>query len=166
MDDEDIRKNAEFLINEISGKEIPGVAKVNCRYKNLVNFAKIYGISDLKYVGPEEDGIIACHGFANSFTVKSFYSLLIGYRLVQDGKERPLITNPGKLLHAGNHYNWEGCVDVKNGDKLKVTAKWGKAWYVEKNKMFFAELIATVKNQNEELVCNVKSNLGIRPGGY
>ena len=166
MEPEEMKKNAEFLIKELTGKDIPGEAKMNCRYKTLIKFAKIYGITDPKYVGPEEDGIIACHGFANAFTVKSFYSLLIGFKLVQNGKERTLLLNPGKLLHAGNQYNWEGCVDIKNGDKLIVTAKWGKAWFVEKNNMFFAELLATVRNQNGEVVCNIKSNLGIRPGGY
>ena len=43
---EEIRRNAEFLINTLPGKEIEGFAKINCRYKNLVNLALIYGIQD------------------------------------------------------------------------------------------------------------------------
>ncbi|MHA2186211.1 MAG: hypothetical protein ACXAAI_14555, partial [Promethearchaeota archaeon] len=63
-------------------------------------------------------------------------------------------------------YNWEGCVDVKPGDKLTGTAKWGKVWLVEENMMLFAELITTIKNQDDETVCNVVVTAGIRKGGY
>ena len=87
-------------------------------------------------------------------------------KLIQDGKERPVVLNPGKLLHAGNKYNWEGCVDVKPGDKLKITAKWGKVWLIEKTMVLFAELLVTVKNQNDELVCKPTVTVAVRPGGY
>lgn len=166
MDDAEIKKNAEFLIANMKGMEIPGSAKVNVRYKTLVDFAKIYGITDPKYVGPEEQGIIACHGFANHFTVKALYKLLIGMKLVQDGKERPFLLNPGKLLHAGNEYNWEGCVDLKPGDKLNITAKWGDVWLVEENMILFAKLHVDVKNQNGEFVCRPIVSAAVRPGGY
>ncbi|MHA1803168.1 MAG: FAS1-like dehydratase domain-containing protein [Promethearchaeota archaeon] len=166
MEPEEIKKNAEFLINNLSGMEIPGKVNIKVRYKNLVNFAKIYGITDPKYVGPEEEGIVACHAFANHFTVKALYKLLLGMKLVQDGKERPFLINPGKLLHAGQKYNWEGCVDVKPGDVLTITAKWGKVWLVEKNMILFAELLVTVKNQNDEMVCKPTVTAAVRPGGY
>ena len=166
MDDAEIKKNAEFLIANMKGMEIPGSAKVNVRYKTLVDFAKIYGITDPKYVGPEEQGIIACHGFANHFTVKALYKLLIGMKLIQDGKERPFLLNPGKLLHAGNEYNWEGCVDLKPGDKLNITAKWGDVWLVEENMILFAKLHVDVKNQNGEFVCRPIVSAAVRPGGY
>lgn len=166
MDDEEIKKNAEFLIQNLANKEVPGHANVSVRYKNLVEFAKIYGITDPKYIGPEEDGIVACHAFANYFTVKALYKLLLGMKLVQNGKERPFLLNPGKLLHAGNKYNWEDCVDVKPGDKLKITAKWGKVWLIEKTMVLFAELLVTVKNQNDELVCKPTVTVAVRPGGY
>ena len=65
MDDKQIKKNAEFLINNLAGKEVEGSVKINIRYKNLINFANVYGIEDPKYVGSEEHGIIACHAFAN-----------------------------------------------------------------------------------------------------
>jgi len=166
MDDAEIKKNAEFLIANMKGMEIPGSAKVNVRYKTLVDFAKIYGITDPKYVGPEEQGIIACHGFANHFTVKALYKLLIGMKLIQDGKERPFLLNPGRLLHAGNEYNWEGCVDLKPGDKLNITAKWGDVWLVEENMILFAKLHVDVKNQNGEFVCRPIVSAAVRPGGY
>ncbi|MFX1394039.1 MAG: MaoC family dehydratase N-terminal domain-containing protein [Promethearchaeota archaeon] len=166
MDDDQIKKNAEFLIKNLAGKEVEGSVKINIRYKNLVNFAKVYGIEDPKYVGSEEQGIIACHAFANFFTIKALYKLLIGVKLEQDGEIRPLILNVGKLLHAGQKYDWEGCVDVKPGDKLNITAKWGKVWLIEKNMMLFGELLVTVKNQNDELVCKPVVTVMIRPGGY
>ncbi|MFX1277751.1 MAG: hypothetical protein ACFFBP_02600 [Promethearchaeota archaeon] len=166
MKPEQIRKNAEFLINTLPGKEIEGSAKINCRYKNLVNLAHIYEINDPKYVGSEEDSVVAIHAWANAYTIKSLYKLVIGVKLTQDGVERPFILNTNKMLHAGNIYDWEGCVDVKNGDKLTGTAKWGNFWYVEKNQMLFGNLYATIKNQNDELVCKVTSRIGIRPGGY
>jgi hypothetical protein len=166
MDDAEIKKNGEFLIQNLAGKEIPGKASIPIRYKNLVNFAKIFGISNPKYVGSEEEGIVACKAFANHFTVKSLYKLLLGMKLEQDGKERPFLINPGKLLHAGNEYDWSGCVDVKPGDKLTVTGKWGKVWVIEKNMVLFADLHVTVKNQNDELVCKVTTRAAVRPGGY
>jgi len=166
MDEEQINKNADFLIQNLANKEVPGSATVNVRYKTLVDFAKVYGITDPKYIGPEEEGIIACHAFANHFTIKALYKLLLGMKLVQDGKERPFILNPGKLLHAGQKYNWDGCVDAKPGDKLKITAKWGNVWIVEKNMILFAELLTEVRNQNNELVCKPLVRAAIRPGGY
>jgi len=166
MNEEQIKKSAEFLVNNLSGKDIPGTARFKVRYKKMVTFAKIYGITDLKYVGPEEEGVIACHAFANSFAVNAFYILVPGLKVSQNGEERPLVLNPNKLLHAGNKYNWEDCVDIKNGDVLVATGKISKVWLVEKNMILFAELLLTVKNQNDELVCKVTSTAAIRPGGY
>lgn len=166
MDDAEIKRNANFLIEQLAGKDIPGKASISVRYKNLVNFAKVFGITDPKYVGSDEEGIVACKSFANHFTIKSLYKLLLGVKVIQDGEERPFLRDPGKLLHAGNEYNWEGCVDVKPGDKLTITGKWGKVWLVEKTGVLFADLHITVKNENDELVCNVKTSAAVRPGGY
>ena len=166
MDENEIKKNAEFLIKNLNGMEVPGKAKISIRYKNLVDFAKVYGITNPKYVGPEEDGVVACHAFANHFTIKALYKLLLGMKLEQDGKERPFILNPGKLLHAGQVYNWEGCVDLKPGDKLTINAKWGKVWLIEKNMILFAELHVDVKNQDDEFVCKPIVRAAVRPGGY
>ncbi len=163
---EEMKKNAEFLIEKLPGMEIPGSAKLSVRYRNLVNFAKCFGITHPKYVGTEEEGIVACHAYANAYTIKSLYTLVPGVKLVQKGEERMLVKNPRMILHAGNIYNWEGCVDVKPGDKLVGTAKFGKVWLVEANMMLFAELITTIKNQNNETVCNVVVTAGIRKGGY
>jgi len=166
MDIEEMKKNADFLINNMKGMEIPGSTKVNIRYRNMVNFAKVYGITDPKYVESEEEGVVACHAFANFFTIKAIYKLLLGFKLNQDGKERGIMLDPGKLLHAGNRYNWEGCVDVKPGDKLTVTGKCTDVKLVEKNMMLFADFLVHVKNQNNEPVCNITISAGFRKGGY
>jgi len=166
MDETEIKKNAEFLIKNLVGKEIPGTARVSIRYKTLVNFAEIYGITDSKYVGPEENGIVACHAFANHFTIKALYKLLLGMKLVQDGVERPFMLNVGKLLHGGQKYDWEGCVDVKPGDKLSITAKFGKVWVIENTMVLFSEIDVLVKNQDDELVCKPLITAAVRPGGY
>jgi len=166
MEPEEIKKNAEFLIKNISGKELPGKVNISIRYKKLVDFAEVYGITDPKYVGSEEDGIIACHAFANHFTIKALYKLLLGMKLIQDGKERPFVLNPNKLLHAGQLYNWEGCVEVHPGDKLSVQAKWGKVWLIEDNMILFAELHVEVKNQDGKMVCKPVVTAAVRPGGY
>ena len=71
-----MKKNAEFLIKTLPTVEIPGSAKVKCRYKKMVDFAKCFGYTEEKYIGPEEKGIIACPGFANSVSVKAFYTLI------------------------------------------------------------------------------------------
>jgi len=166
MDEAEIKKNAAFLIKNLVGKEIPGTAGVNIRYKTLVNFAKIYGITDPKYVGTEENGIVACHAFANHFTIKALYKLLLGMKMVQDGIERPFMLNVNKLLHGGQKYDWEGCVDVKPGDKLSITAKFGKVWVIDKTMVLFSEIEVLVKNQNDELVCKPLITAAVRPGGY
>ncbi len=166
MDIEEMKKNAEFLIKNVKGVDIPGSAKVNIRYKTLVNFAKVYGITDPKYISSEEDGIVACHAFANHFTIKAVYKLLLSFNLVQDGKTRGIMLDPGKLLHTGNVYNWEGGVDVKPGDKLKVSGSCEDVWLNEKNMILFYKFLINVINQNEEPVCNVVITAGIRKGGY
>ena len=161
-----MKKNAEFLIKNVKGVVIPGSAKVNIRYKTLVNFAKVYGIIDPKYIGSEEDGIVACHAFANHFTIKAVYKLLIGFNVIQNGETRGIMLDPGKLLHTGNIYNWEGGVDVKPGDKLHITGSCEDVWLNEKNMMLFYKFFINVKNQNEEPVCNVVITAGVRKGGY
>ena len=160
-----MKKNAQFLIENLSGKEIPGSHSLTVRYKTLVNFAKVFGITDPKYIG-SEDEVIACHAFANHYTIKSLYTLLLGMKLEQDGKERDFILNLGKLLHASQKYNWEGCVDIRPGDRLTATGKWGDVWLVEENMILFAQLIVEVRNQNNELVCKPVVTAAIRPGGY
>ncbi|MFO7798068.1 MAG: FAS1-like dehydratase domain-containing protein [Promethearchaeati archaeon] len=166
MDEKEMKENAEFLIKELPGKKVPGKVRIRCRYNDLVNFADVFGIDDPKYVGPEEDGIIACKAFANHFTIKALYKLLLGMKLEQNGKTRTFVLDPGKLLHAGQKYNWEDCVDLRDGDKLTVTAEWGKVWLIEKNMILFAELLVTVKNENKELVCKPTVRAAVRPGGY
>ncbi|TXT62283.1 MAG: hypothetical protein BAJALOKI3v1_630020 [Promethearchaeota archaeon] len=166
MDEEQMKENAEFLIKELPGKKVPGKVRVRCRYNDLVKFAEVFGFEDSKYVGPEEEGIVACKAFANHFTIKALYKLLLGMKLEQNGKVRTFVLDPGKLLHAGQKYNWEDCLDVKDGDKLTVTAKWGKVWLVEKNMILFAELLVDVKNENDELVCKPTVRAAVRPGGY
>lgn len=166
MDDEQIKKSAEFLINNLAGKDVPGSVKINVRYRTLVDFAKVYGITDPKYIGPEEEGVIACHAFANHFTIKALYKMLLGMKVVQNGEERPFVKNPGKLLHMGQTYNWEDCVDLKSGDKLLITAKWGKVWLIEKNMMLLAEFHVEVRNQDDDLIVKPIVTAGIRPGGY
>ena len=161
-----MKKNADFLIKTLPGLTVPGSASVSCRYRNLVNLAKIYGITDPKYVGAEEDGIVACHAWANAYTVKALYKLVLNTKLIQDGKERQVLIDVGKLLHAGNIYDWEGCVDVKNGDRLTGKAKWGDFWLVEESMTLFGYLHLEVRNQNDELVCNASPRIAIRPGGY
>ena len=166
MDILEMKQNAEFLIDELAGTEIPGSTNFNIRYRTLVNFAKIYGISNPKYVGSEEEGIVACHAFANFFSVKALYKLVLGIKVVQNGEERGVVLNPGKILHTGSRYNWEGCVDIKPGDKLKATGNVGKMWLNESNMILFTEFLVNVKNQHNDPVCKVTMTAGIRKGGY
>lgn len=164
MNKEEMKKNAEFLINILPKTEIPGSAKVSCRYKKMVAFAECFGYTDKKYIGAEDE-IVACPGFANAFTVKAFYTLIPGIKLVQDGVQRDLLLDPTKLLHASNQYNWENCVPIRPGDRLVATAKYEKAWLSE-TMVVYTDMSLNVVNQKGELVCNVKAVGAIRPGGY
>lgn len=162
-----MKKNAEFLMNTLTGMEITGEATINVRARVMRSFAECYGITDPKYVGENDDEIIACKAFANAFTVKSFYILIPSSKLtLPDGTRRDFLLDPGKLLHAGNKYDWEGCVPVKAKDKLKGKGKWVKVWLKEESMMLFADLQLTVKNQNDETVCKVLTTAVVRAGGY
>lgn len=163
---EEMQENADFLMKKLPGTEIPGQATIRVRYRKMKELAECFGITDPKYVGPKEEAI-ACHAFANAFTVKSFYILIPSSKLtLPDGSKRDFLVDPKKLLHAGNKYDWDGCVPVKDGDKLVGEGKWTKVWLVEKNMTLFAELELTVKNQNDELVCKVTTTAAVRAGGY
>ncbi|MBD3255451.1 MAG: hypothetical protein GF383_10180 [Candidatus Lokiarchaeota archaeon] len=164
MDPEEIKKNAEFLINRVSGMEIPGSVRFRCKYKHMVRFAKCFGIEDPKYVGPEESEIIACPAFANAFSAKLYVNMAT-ISFEQDGKKRGFLLDYKKLLHAANEYDWEGCVKIKPGDVLTINGEIGNLWVNEKMRLF-GEIFQTVKNQNGELVCKVKSIATIAPGGY
>jgi hypothetical protein len=166
MDKEEMIANAEFLKKSLPGSKISGKAKIKCRHRDLVKFAKVYGFDDPKYIADKEQEVIACKAWANAITVKSFYILIPSTKLVKDGEERPFILNPGKLLHAGNQYNWEGCVPIKSGDKITAEGEWGKMWLNEDNMILFAELFLTAKNQNGEPVVTVSTQSEVRPGGY
>ncbi|MFX0039294.1 MAG: MaoC family dehydratase N-terminal domain-containing protein [Promethearchaeota archaeon] len=166
MDIEEMKKNANFLIENLKGKDIPGSVTLNMRYRNMVNFAKVYGITDPKYIGSEEEGVVACHAFANFYTIKAIYKLLMGLKFNQDGKERGIALDLGKLLHAGNRYDWEDCVDVKPGDKLTITGKCVDVRLVEKNMMLFTDFLVNIKNQNNEPVSNITISAAFRKGGY
>jgi hypothetical protein len=164
MELNEIKKNAEFLINYLPGMEIPGEVKFRCKYKHMVAFAKCFGISDPRYIGPEEKGIIACPAFANAFSAK-LYINMAQIAFEQDDKQRGLVLDFKKLLHAANEYDWEGCVKVKPGDILTIKGKIGKVWVNEKLRLF-GEILQTVRNQDGKLVCKVKSVATIAPGGY
>ncbi|TFF94252.1 MAG: hypothetical protein EU544_04730 [Promethearchaeota archaeon] len=167
LTEEEMRKNAEFLMKTLPGTEIPGEARIRVRARKMRPLAECFGITHPKYVGENDDEIVACHAFSNAYTVKSFYILIPSSKLtLPDGTVRDFLLNPNKLLHAGNEYNWEGCVPVKDGDKLTGKGKWSKVWLVEKNMTLFAELLLEVRNQNEELVCKVTTTAAVRAGGY
>ena len=101
MKPEEIKRNGEFLIDFLPDMEIPGSVKFRCRYKHMVKLAKCFGINDPIYIGPDENGIIACPAFANAFSAKLYINMA---RIVfeQDGKKRGLVLDFKKLLHAGN----------------------------------------------------------------
>jgi hypothetical protein len=164
MNSEEINKNAEFLIDFLPGMEIPGSVEFRCKYKHMVKLAKCFGINDPIYIGPEESGIIACPAFANAFSAKLYINMA---RIIfeQDGKKRGLVLDFKKLLHAGNEYDWEGCVKIRPGDILMIKGKIGNVW-VNEDMRLFGEIFQTIRNQDGNLVCKVKSIATIAPGGY
>lgn len=164
MRPEEIKKNAEFLIQTLPGMKIPSSVKFRCKYKHMVEFAKCFGISDPLYVGPIENEIIACPAFANAFSAK-LYVNMAQIILNQDGKQRGLVLDFKKLLHAANEYDWEDCVKIKAGDILTIKGQIGKVW-VNKEMRLFGEIFQTITNQMGDLICKVKSVATIAPGGY
>jgi len=161
MEQAQIEKNAKFLVENLPGTEIKGKVRYRVRYNDLVNFAKCYGITDLKYVG-SEDEIVAFPAFANAFTVKTLYGLIPAIKLEQDGVMRMVFINPGKALHASQEY--EFIKDIRPGDKLVSTASIGKVWV--KNLRLFVETFVETKNQDGDVVVKGTLIFTIAPGGY
>ena len=161
MDKTQIEKNAKFLVENLPGTKIKGSVKLRVRYKDLINLAKCYGITDPKYVG-SQDEIIAFPAFANAITVKALYTLIPSIKLEQDGELRMVVLNPGKGLHASQEY--EFIKDICPGDKLESFASIGKVW--EKNLRLFVELLIETKNQNGDVVVRGIMIFTIAPGGY
>lgn len=161
MNEAKIKENAKFLVENLPGTPVRGKARFRVKYQDLVEFAECYGITGPKYVGPEEE-IVAFPAFANAFFVKAFYKLIPGLKLDQNGKERMLLLDPGKLLHASQEY--EFIKEIRPGDKLISTAKIGKVW--EKNLRLFVQLLLEAKNQNGDLVVKGVTTATIAPGGY
>ena len=161
MEQAQIEKNAKFLVEKLPGTKIKGSVKFRVKYKDLVNVAKCYGITDPKYVG-SEDEIVAFPAFANAFTVKTLYSLIPAIKLEQDGVMRMVFTNPGKTLHASQEY--EFIKDIRPGDKLTSTASIGKVW--EKNLRLFIEFFVETKNQDGDIVIKGTAIYTTAPGGY
>ncbi|MFO7796946.1 MAG: MaoC family dehydratase N-terminal domain-containing protein [Promethearchaeia archaeon] len=164
MDKETIKRNAEFLQKKLPGMKIPGKVKFHCRYKHMVEFAKCFDLTDPKYIGPDEDKIIACPAFANAFSAKLYVNMAT-IQFEQNGKTRGFLLDFKKLLHAANEYDWEDCVKIRAGDKLTMEGEIGDIWVNEKMRLF-GEIFQRVKNQNGELVCKVKTIATIAPGGY
>ena len=161
MDQVEIEKNAKFLVENLPGTEVKGSVRFRVRYKDLVNFAKCYGITDPKYVG-SEDEIVAFPAFANAFTVKALYTLIPSIKLEQNGEMRMVVKIPGKGLHASQEY--EFIKDIRPGDKLVSTASVGKVW--EKNLRLFIEIFFETKNQDGNVVVKGIVIFTLAPGGY
>jgi len=164
MDKETIKRNAEFLQEILPGMKIPGKVKFHCKYKHMVEFAKCFDLTDPKYIGSDEDKIIACPAFANAFSAKLYVNMAT-IQFEQNGKIRGFLLDFKKLLHAANEYDWEDCVKIRAGDKLTMEGEIGDIWVNEKMRLF-GEIFQRVKNQNGELVCKVKTIATIAPGGY
>ena len=164
MNSEEIRRNAEFLMDLLPGMEIPGSVKFRCKYKNMIEFAKCFGITNPLYVDTDEKKIIACPAFANVFSAKLYINMAT-ITFEQNGKKRGFLLDFSKLLHAANEYDWEGCVKIRPGDLLTIQGKIGKIWVNEKMRLF-GEIYQTARNQRGEIVCKVKSVATIAPGGY
>ncbi len=161
MEQAQIEKNAKFLIENLPGTKVKGSVRFRVRYKDMVDFAKCYGITDPKYVGPEDE-VVAFPAFANAFTVKALYTLIPSITLEQDGKMRMVFLIPGKGLHASQEY--EFIEDIRPGDKLVSTASIGKVW--EKNSRLYIEMKMETKNQDGNLVLKGVLINTIAPGGY
>ena len=164
MNSEEIKKNAEFLMDLLPGMEIPGSVKFRCKYKHMVEFAKCFGITNPLYVHADEKKVIACPAFANVFSAKLYINMAT-ISFEQNGKKRGFLLDFSKLLHAANEYDWDGCVKIRAGDLLTIQGKIGKIWVNEKMRLF-GEIYQTARNQHGEMVCKVKSVATIAPGGY
>jgi len=51
-------------------------------------------------------------------------------------------------------------------DLFEELGKFGKIWVHEESMRLFAEMCLTVKNQNDELVCQITAGAAIAAGGY
>ncbi|MCP4763996.1 MAG: MaoC family dehydratase [archaeon] len=145
--------------------------KTRIKGKKLVAFAKSVFDENPKYtkVGINSEGkpdyseIVAHPSFPASFSANTGGPL---YTMIDlkypDGK--PLVSNPGKLLHTGQKYDYRNCVPIKHGMTLITTGKISNL--TAKAGILWLEFTLTSKNEKDELVVVITVNLGIRKGGW
>jgi hypothetical protein len=91
-----------------------------------------------------------------------------GYKDSDTGKVYKLDINFAKLLHTAQEYDYEGCVPIKDGDKLTTTGKLADV-YIKGSpgkELLWITIEMVTKNQKDEPVVKIRLSAGIRKGGY
>ncbi|MHA1730868.1 MAG: FAS1-like dehydratase domain-containing protein [Promethearchaeota archaeon] len=157
-----------------------GRKKFRVRGKKLVRFAKAIGVRDdpgddysAKYVAvgetpdgkPDYSNVVAHPSYGAVFTLKALYASL-GLNLLNEetGKRVVLCNDPGTLLNGGQVYNYEGCVPIRDGDKLTTESVVDEV-YLKGDMLFLVTKLETT-NQAGEPVLHTTSTVIVRKGGY
>ncbi len=166
-----LEKYADKIIGFPTGKK-----RYRVKGKKMVDFAKAIGETKPEYVKPGKDA-----------EGKTDYSNIVGHPALQacwvldammgidnatmeddEGNKWTFDIDFIKLLHTGQQYNYEGCVPIKDGDKLLAAGKIADVnikGSPGKELLWITGDIET-KNQDKKLVGRCKLTAGIRHGGY
>ncbi len=145
--------------------------------KDMVEYAKAIGETRPEYIAPgtKEDGKADYSNIIGHTALPAMWAISAamgmddaGYKDPDTGKTWKLDINFAKLLHTAQEYDYEGCVPIKDGDKLVTTGKLADVNIKGSpgKELLWITVAMETKNQNDQLVVKIRLSAGIRKGGY
>ncbi len=162
----DIKKNANFIIDYLTGRKIPTQYKIRIKERNLGSFRQIYSDPGLMEEPSQINSLKANHFYSVVFVNALFYKLIPSITFEFEGKMRNLILNHDKIGHQGSVFNWEGCVAIKANDKITEEATCTEAWFDEERALLFLKFLIIVNNQEKAMVCKITSTVTMEEGSF
>ncbi|MBI4361787.1 MAG: MaoC family dehydratase N-terminal domain-containing protein [Euryarchaeota archaeon] len=135
---------------EYIGKGYPPGKPISVTADAVKKFAESVGDMRPDYL----NGSLALPSFANHIFVKSLGGAVVALK--------GLVKNPGKILHAGETYEY--IEPVKPGDTITTTGKVANVY--EKANMLWIVTEAEAQNQHGRTAIKATMTLAVRPGGF
>lgn len=137
-------------LSQYIGREYPPGKPITVTPDAVKKFAESVGDMRPEYL----NGNLALPSFANHVFVRSLGGAIVALK--------GLIKNPGKILHAGQTYEY--LAPVKPGETLTTTGKVANVY--EKANMLWIVTEAEAKNAEGGVCMKATMTLAVRPGGY
>lgn len=148
----------------VRGRKIVRFAKSINVTPEAPNAARYLNVGETPEGKPDYSAVVAHPAYGMAFTIKALYGSLGLTRTNAAGRKVTLCNDPGKLLHAGQKYDYRDCVPIRDGDKLSTVATISDV-YVKKTILYMVSDLET-RNQRDELVLRTTATVAVREGGY